>query len=61
MDYCIPLHKESAPLAQLNYDHVDIQLHVSTRMDFALSSKIFDKQYVLGHSESKFKLKGWGI
>ncbi|KAG2261859.1 hypothetical protein Bca52824_068938 [Brassica carinata] len=65
LDCRIPLNKGSAPISQLNYDHVEIQLHVSNRMDATFRSKILNLD-TLNHlsyiSEySKFNLKGWGI
>lgn len=60
----IPLHTGSAPISQLNYDHVDVQLHVSNRMDATFRSKILDPQELhrlSNISGSKYTLKGWGI
>lgn len=30
LDCCIPLNEDNAPLAEVNYDHVDIQCHMSS-------------------------------
>ncbi|CAH8383565.1 unnamed protein product [Eruca vesicaria subsp. sativa] len=60
----IPLNKDISPICQLNYDHVDVQLHLSNRMDATFRSKILDPQelhHLSNISESKFNLKGWGI
>ncbi|KAF3496448.1 hypothetical protein DY000_02054524 [Brassica cretica] len=58
------LNNHSAPISQLNYDHVEIQLHVSNRMDSTFRSKILDPEelhHLSNISDSKFNLKGWGI
>ncbi|XP_033128241.1 disease resistance protein RPS6 [Brassica rapa] len=64
LDCRVPLNKGSAPISHLNYDHVEIQLHVSNRMDATFRSKILDPgelHHLINISESKFNLKGWGI
>ncbi|EOA15282.1 hypothetical protein CARUB_v10028683mg [Capsella rubella] len=50
---CIPLNKDtSAPLAQLNYEHVDIQIHLGNTRIYLEGPKA---------PISNFMLKGWGI
>ncbi|CAD5333769.1 unnamed protein product [Arabidopsis thaliana] len=44
----ILLPKDNAPIAQVNYDHVDMQIHLST--------SVFNNWNI--HT---FKFKGWGI
>lgn len=55
-----PLNKDSAPIAQMNYDHVEIQLLGSNRMDSTLDHDKVDHVKIISES-SKFNLKGWGI
>ncbi|CAH8383577.1 unnamed protein product [Eruca vesicaria subsp. sativa] len=64
LDCRFPLNNHSVPIAQLNYDHVEIQLHVSNRMDSTFRSKILDPEeldHLSDISDFKFNLKGWGI
>ncbi|KAL1198740.1 Disease resistance protein RPS6 [Cardamine amara subsp. amara] len=48
----IPLHKDNALLAQLNYDHVDLEILISIDEDYEYFEDLRDRT---------FKFKGWGI
>ncbi|CAA7036127.1 unnamed protein product [Microthlaspi erraticum] len=48
---CFPLNKDNAPLAELNYDHVDIQLHPRNLVYLG----------EVNYGEESFRLKRWGV
>ncbi|CAA7058347.1 unnamed protein product [Microthlaspi erraticum] len=54
MDCCFPLNNDDAPpLAELNYDHVDIQLHISK------NGLHYDVNY--DYEDCTFRLVRWGV